>query len=338
MKLPLPTGEPDPVLPKGLFRYVLRVSGRHQIVLLLLSVAVFLLSAVPLEIQRRVVNDAFRNGAAGPIIWLALAYLGVALLQGGIKLVLNVYRAWVSEAAVLALRRLVAQDSMDQARNGASARAQATVAGTEASMMLSEVEPIGGFVGISVSEPVLQSGILLSVFGYLLFLQPMLALLCLAAFSPQLLFVPLLQRAINRRTGDRIEVLRGVGGSIVDAQRADAAADVAQEQQIERVFALDMGIFQLKYSMNFLMNLMHHLGVAMALGAGGYLVVQGRIEVGTVVAFVSGLDKVNDPWGDRVNWFREMTLAQTRDRLLAQGFETIAGGTGQVGVAIRPMP
>jgi len=41
-----------------------------------------------------------------------------------------------------------------------------------------------------------------------------------------------------------------------------------------------------------------------------------------VVAFVSGLARVNDPWGDLVDWFREMTLARTRYRLLRDAMET----------------
>ena len=43
-----------------------------------------------------------------------------------------------------------------------------------------------------------------------------------------------------------------------------------QEEPIQRVFALNMGIYKLKYSMNFLMNLMHHAGVALTLGLGGW--------------------------------------------------------------------
>ena len=39
-------------------------------------------------------------------------------------------------------------------------------------MILDEVEPIGGFIGVSVSEPLLQGGILVSVIGYMLFLEP----------------------------------------------------------------------------------------------------------------------------------------------------------------------
>src|SRR3546814_13580785 len=82
----------------------------------------------------------------------------------------------------------------------------------------------------------------------------------------------------------------------------------AQDARINTVFTLNMGIYKLKFSMNFLMNLMHHLGVAAALGVGGWFAARGQIEVGTVVAFVSGLATVNDPWGEVVNWFRELTV------------------------------
>ena len=313
-------------LPPTVFGYILRIGGRHQIALLALSVIVFALSTVPLEIQRRIVNDAVRNGAVSPILWLALAYFGVALLEGGIKLALNIYRGWVSEMAVLDLRRVVAALTPHAAAGADPGNSQSQ--GTEISMILSEVEPIGGFAGISISEPLLQAGVLVSVFGYLVFLQPMVALLCALAFSPQLVFVPLMQRAINRRSGERIETLRSVGGAIVDAgaavARARAApADDTQDGHLRHVFALNMGIFKIKFSMYFLMNLTHHLGVATALGVGGYYVVQGRIDIGTVVAFVSGLAKVNDPWGDLVDWFREMTLVRTRYRLLREAAESL---------------
>ena len=313
-------------LPPTIFSYILRIGGRHQIALLVLSVIVFALSTVPLEIQRRIVNDAVRNGAVNPILWLALAYFGVALLEGGIKLSLNIYRGWVSEMAVLDLRRVVARLTPHAATRLNPGNSQ----GTEISMILSEVEPIGGFAGISISEPLLQTGVLVSVFGYLVFLQPMVALLCALAFSPQLVFVPLMQRAINRRSGERIETLRRVSGTIVDARAhaapdAGALTDDTQDGQLRHVFALNMGIFKIKFSMYFLMNLTHHLGVATALGVGGYYVVQGRIDLGTVVAFVSGLAKVNDPWGDLVDWFREMTLVRTRYRLLRDATESLGG-------------
>ena len=52
-----------------------------------------------------------------------------------------------------------------------------------------------------------------------------------------------------------------------------------QTGAIGRVFALNMGIYWRKYSMNLLMNLMHHMAVAVALCVGGWLGLEGRVEV-----------------------------------------------------------
>ena len=292
-------------MPKSLFGYIFRYSGRHQLALAALSIAVFALSAVPLELQRRIVNDAIGKGEFEPILWLAIAYLAVSLAEGGIKLGLNIYRGWVSERAVRHLRRLALHIAAHEGTEG-----------VELSMVLSEVEPVGGFVGASLSEPLLQGGILCAVFGYMVYLDPWLALLSFFVFAPQLVFVPLMQAAINRRVERRVLTMREVSNGIVQ-DREHHAHHAAQEQRVDEVFTLHMGMYKIKFSMNFLMNLTYHAGVAAAFGYGGWLVLQGRIELGTLVAYVSGLAKINDPWGDLVNWFRDMTTNRVKYKLMA---------------------
>jgi ABC-type multidrug transport system fused ATPase/permease subunit len=278
-----------PLLPRTIIGYVIRNSGVHQLGLAALSAAVFGLSAVPLELQRRIVNDAIKNGATRTILWLAIAYAGVAVLEQGFKLALNVYRGWVSEDAVRTLRR-----TLHDADGRMAVTDDADEVGTHTAMVVAEAEPIGGFVGVAISEPLLQTGILVSVIGYMTYLEPWTLVLCAAFLLPQMLFVPPMQQAINRRAGERIKTLREVSGGIVDT---GAPADAG----IQRVFALNMGIYKIKYSMNLAMNLMYAFAVAVALGGGGWLAVAGRIDVGTVVAVVAGLGKLNDPWGDLVN-------------------------------------
>lgn len=296
-------------LPRTLGRYIARFTGGHQLALAALSVVVFALSAIPLELQRRIVNEAIYQGAFQPILWLALAYAAIALAEGAIKLVLNIYRSWVSERSVRHLRRL------------ALGAAAAPEVGLELSMVLSEVEPIGGFVGASLSEPLLQGGILAAVFGYMVYLEPWLAAASFLVFLPQLVFVPLMQNAINRRVQQRVLTSRDLSEAIVRQGAARSASDPAQQQRIDTIFTLHMGIYKLKFTMNFLMNLSHHLGVAAALAFGSWLVLHGRTEVGTVVAFISGLAKLNDPWGDLVNWFRDMTVNRVKYRLVFHALE-----------------
>lgn len=309
-------------MPRTIMGYVLAFTGIHQAGLAVLSVAVFGLSAVPLELQRRIVNGLTHKAAFETIAWLALGYAAVALAEQLLKLSLNVYRGWVAESTVRRLRDTVC--GMAPGVHAASAEG----AGIEIAMVLEEAEPIGGFTGVSVSEPLLQGGILMSVVGYMLVLQPWLALLGLAFFLPQTVLVPLLQGAINRRARDRILIKRDVSAAIADGH--PEAGTASQQGAIQRIFALNMGIYRLKYAMNLLMNLMHHLSVALALCVGGWMVLQGRIEVGTVVAVASGLGKLNDPWGDLVNWAREFSVVAVKYRLFADAADWLgapAAGT-----------
>ena len=94
-------------LPRSIFRYVLGTSGLHQLLLLALTVSVFLLEVVPLELQRRIVNDLVKHRPYSWVVGLCVVYAGTVLVQGGTKLALNIYRGWVGERAKRDLRRRV---------------------------------------------------------------------------------------------------------------------------------------------------------------------------------------------------------------------------------------
>ena len=85
-------------------RGIEKVSGRGQVILSVLAIGVFLLELAPLELQRRIVNGAVERREFGFIGTLCLIYVVVALVHGSLKLVLNVYRSSVSEAANQRLR------------------------------------------------------------------------------------------------------------------------------------------------------------------------------------------------------------------------------------------
>ena len=84
-------------MPKSLFAFIWRVSIRKQVLLCMLTIVVSLLTTVPLELQRRIVDDAIHDRALGYLALLAIIYLGVLLVQGGLKYLLNVYRGWLVE-------------------------------------------------------------------------------------------------------------------------------------------------------------------------------------------------------------------------------------------------
>jgi len=118
-KKPTPDPIPTPVTPSlprkrsaggqrlarnGLYGYIWVTSGRAQVMLALLSIFIFLLDLAPLELQRRIVNDAISQKAFDRMAWLCGIYALVALVQGIAKLAWNVYRNSVGEAASQRLR------------------------------------------------------------------------------------------------------------------------------------------------------------------------------------------------------------------------------------------
>jgi ABC-type bacteriocin/lantibiotic exporter with double-glycine peptidase domain len=299
---------------KDLYRYIWKVSARDQVLLSLLAIALFLIELAPLELQRRIVNAAVEQHDFGWVGTLCLAYAGVVLVHGALKLLMNVYRGAVSERAN---RRLRLQ--MNQAPQSAE--------GVKISVIVSEVESVGGFVGTSFSEPMLNMGILLSIFGYMLFTQPWMALVALGIFLPQLLFIPFLQEGINLRTRERIETMRALSVDIVkEAAERNAPSHQTFRQRISSIYRLNMEIFVRKFGMNFLMNFLFQLGVVGILAVGSWLVIQGKTEVGTIVAFISGLARMNDPWGDMVDFFRNLTNTGHKFQLIAAEFEASGAG------------
>ncbi len=307
------------MLPRKLLRYIIDCTGLHQIGILTLTVTVFLIEVVPLELQRRIVNDAVKHRDFVLIITLCAVYAGISLAHGSIKLVLNTYMAWVAQCATRDLRKRVR-------RLQADVQAQPVIEerGIEVSMIVAEAEPIGMFVAEALSEPLLQGGILASVLAYMVHIDPVMSLIAIAIFLPQLLFVPLMQGAINRRTKRSISILRILSASLMDPSSSTAEHHKADNDRIDRVFSFNMGIFKLKYSMNFLMNLCTHFQIIAALLYGSHLVLTDQLQVGGVVAFISGVTRLTDPWGDLVNYFRDISLARVKYLLLADTANQIA--------------
>jgi ABC-type multidrug transport system fused ATPase/permease subunit len=300
---------------KKLFRFVWDMSARDQIFLSLLAVSVFLIDLVPLELQRRITNAAVDRHDFKAIILLCLGYFAAAAAMGLLKFGLNVYRGAVSEGAN---RHLRLNENLIHTI-GAGKRSDPEREGVAISIVVSEVEAVGGFVGTSFSEPILNGGILASVFGYMLVVEPFMAFVALALFVPQMLFIPLLQDAINRRTQRRIKTLRRLSVDIVEeAADPHSANERTFRRRVRRVYDLNMQIFRRKFGMNFLMNLFYHFGVIGILFVGSWFVIEGETEIGTVVAFISGLNRMNDPWGDLVNYFRDLTNAAVKYRLICR--------------------
>jgi len=307
-------------LPQSLFRYVFRDSGWHQLCLASLAVSVCLVEFVPLELTRRIVDDVTKHRDFHTVILLGAVFSATVLVQGGAKLVLNVYRGWISERATRNLRNEI----LAVTEASAAGCVPPGEIGTQLSMVVAEADPIGAFVSESISEPALGGGVLLCLLAYMVHVQFEIAVVAFILFVPQFVFVPAMQSAINWRTKTRVSVLREVGDGIVAVHEKGPAFLGKSALRMERVFQLGMGIFRLKYAMNFLMNLCSQGQIVGILLVGGWYVYTDRLNIGGVVAFMSAVSKLNDPWGDLVNYFRDLTSTRVRYRLMVEALSRFA--------------
>jgi ABC-type bacteriocin/lantibiotic exporter with double-glycine peptidase domain len=73
------------------------------------------------------------------------------------------------------------------------------------------------------------------------------------------------------------------------------------------LYKLRIWIYLRKFSLTALGNLLDALGPLIVLMVGGYLVIQGKTQVGTLVVFISGLARIADPWDQLINFYRSVS-------------------------------
>lgn len=308
--LPSVPGKPLREMPKHLYTYVWKISRTQQIRLCALTIFIFPLSLAPLELQRRIIDDAIKNGATELLAILGALYLGVLLAHGGFKYARNIYQNRISEGVIRLLRRRVVNLEADDGAGN-----QDTDDGTRQSIIAAEAEKVGAFVGEALSFPLLQAGIVASVAGYMLIVEPVIAIIAIAFFVPSLLVVPLIQKKINELAEDRTTRTRELGENVLeenDGNRDDS------DRLIETIYGIRIRIFYYKYFMKFLNNLIGHLGPLSILMVGGWLVIQGETEIGTIVAFISGYERMINPARDLLNFYRRLSAMRVQYRLVRE--------------------
>ncbi|SDR57843.1 hypothetical protein SAMN05519103_05901 [Rhizobiales bacterium GAS113] len=68
-----------------------------------------------------------------------------------------------------------------------------------------------------------------------------------------------------------------------------------------------------------------HIGRSM-IDSGRGASLHAAIEVGTVVAFVSGLSTIHDPWGDLITWFQDPMVTSAEYELVTGAVAQARGG------------
>jgi hypothetical protein len=173
------------VTKRTLYSWVLEKNVRWQLLLVLLVVLTVGIRVVPLEMQKRIINQAIGLGDIDLLVLYCLLFLAACSLASALKFAINLLQAYIgqrpSSACAPALRPhpepapVLLPDH--PARAGGQLPDQR--AGT-----------ISGFIGSAVSVPLINVCTLLAMGGYLFYLNPLLAGLSFVLYPLQIVVVP----------------------------------------------------------------------------------------------------------------------------------------------------
>ncbi len=297
-----------------------RTTSGSQLLLIVLSVALAGLAAAPLELQKDIINHVVEYENYTVLVWLCLGYLGVSAITAGLKWAVEYRSALLGESCIRLIRNRIYEDIVATRHQGV----EDVKGGTTVTMIASEAEEVGRFAGEAIAMPLVRIGTLFTVLVYILSQSATLGLITACVVLPQGLVAVFTQRAINVRVRERVSALRASTDRMSDSDLAEIDAEI--EAGFERIYEARRSIFWIKLSTKFVMNMINGAGTAAILLIGGYYVMEGQIDVGTIVVALTALGRAVQPWRELVMFYRRASMVLVRFEILRSTFPNASRG------------
>jgi len=323
---------------RSLFRYILQHTWRNQVLLLIVTAISFPLIYVNLEIPKRIVNSAiggknipstflgFEVTQISFLMALSFLLLGLITLNGVIKYWLNVYSGVVGERAMRRLRHALYQ----QVLFFPLPQFKTMSAGEIIPMVVAETDPIGGFIGESISLPVFQGGLLVTYLVFIFNQDFWLGLAAIALYPPQVFLIPRLQRKINLLSKERVQTARQlsdrIGESVAGAAEIRSndtfhleRADISE--RLGKIYTIRYDVFKRKFFVKFLNNFLAQITPFFFYSVGGYLVIKGSLSLGSLVAVLAAYKDILAPWKELLTWYSTKEDVRIKYEQIVSQFE-----------------
>ncbi len=291
-----------------LYKAIWRSTGRRQIILIVLSLAIAGLAALPLEYQKNIINGLTDSSLTlNGLFYLCMQMAAVILLSLSLKWLLR-YRANIlGEDTIRRIRERICTVSSADPQN------QEKIAkGTVATMVSAEAEEVGNFTGTAISEPLLNAATLVVLISYIAINQPVLGIIAFCMILPQVLIVFSVQIKVNKLVARRVHLLRHVTNQIVRGNH-DLKAITAEFDQI---YETRSNMFLWKQSSTFFISALNSAGTIAILLLGGWQVLEGNTDVGTIVAAIAGLTRIQGSATFLMMFYRQVSATSVKFELL----------------------
>ncbi|HEB50343.1 MAG TPA: ABC transporter ATP-binding protein [Desulfobulbus sp.] len=314
------------VTQRPLFYWILHRHRGLQLVLLLVILASLFFRVFPLEMQKRIVNEAIHLRDQELLLLYCGLYIGAVILAGISKYCINVLQTVIGQKILVEMRtelyHHILQLPLQFYRQ--------MQPGTVISALTAELNAIGFFLGGALAIPVTSLLTFLAFLLYMFSLSPLLAVLTVAIYPFEFALIPYLQKKYNRINKERIRTTRAMANVVNEAIsgiheiHSNASFELEEKRLtgfIQTLYRQLRRLFIVKYGIKFSNNLFQSFGPFILFLVGGYLAINGHFSLGALVAFLSAYEKVYDPWKEMLEYYQSYQDARVRYRQVVRIFD-----------------
>jgi len=202
-----------------------------------------------------------------------------------------------------------------------------------ATMIKDEVEPLGGFIGDAIVTPAFQGGMALTAMFFILSQSVILGSVAIAIVLVQAALIPRLRiriLALGRQRQLTARQLSGRIGEIMDGAIEVHANDATNWERAEltrrlgKIFGIRFEIYQRKFFVKGLNNFLSQLTPFIFYSVGGWLALQGRLDIGALVAVINAYKDLPAPIRELINWEQQRNDVQIKYEQVAEQFQPTA--------------
>ena len=333
-RAPKKSGDLEPTI----YRFILRHSLRHQLVLLALTLASFPFLYYSLDLPKTIVNRAI-GGKQFPqplfgmqftqvpyLMMLCAIFLVLVFINGAFKYYINTSKGQLGERMLRRLRYALYARLL----RFPLAFFHKTSSAQIIPIITSECEPLGGFIGDAFVTPAFQGGTLLTIVFFMFMQDPVLGSAAIALYPVQGYLIPKLQRKVNQLGKRRVRTIRQVAdrvhessAGIVEIQANDTVplylADFSNI--LGTIYDIRFEIYRRKFFVKFLNNFIAQLTPFFFYAIGGYLVIRGGLSFGALVAVLAAYKDLASPWKELLDFYQIKEDSRIKYEQIVEQFE-----------------
>ena len=325
---------------RSIFGFIFKYSLPQQIVLVVLTFAALPFIYLQAELPKQIVNDAITaDSTTFPVtlygvefdqitylFFLCGTFLFLVMINGGFKYVLNVMRGRLGERMLRRLR----YDLYSRVLRFPLPHFRRVSQGELIPMVTQEVEPLGGFIGDAIAQPLYQAGILVTLLIFIMMQDPILGIAAIALFPVQAVFIPIMQKRVNELAKQRVQNVRRLsehlGESIAGIAeiRANDSGHLQRAKFAQRlgiIYEIRYKIFIRKFLIKFINNFLAQFTPFLFYSVGGYLAIQGELSVGALIAVISAHKDMNAPWKELLSYYQQREDARIKYETVIEQFD-----------------